>query len=192
MKRIVSLLLAVICLLVSGSSFSEEESAWKGFRGIPWGASQKEIISAEKTSPRDIHETSLYSGDFWTCLSYENVRVSRHTAYLEYDLVNGSLVDGLYFFHTSVEKMDEDYDWLKEALTDLYGSPSDQGMELVQGFFELGILGNNHFIKSTVWSVGGTAIALYINDGNELIVLYYGKDYHESHHEPDAGKYEGL
>ena len=111
---------------------------------------------------------------------------------MEYDLVNGSLIDAFYIIHSSDEKLDEDYAWLKEALTDLYGSPSEQGIELLQGFFDLNILSGESVRNSTVWCVGGTVIALSVDESNNVNIIYYGKDYHESQKDSDASKYTGL
>ena len=178
MKRILSVLV-ILCLLVSCSACSAKKPKWEGFRGLQWGASKEEIIKAEGRDP-DYYtpEFRVESGETMVLVEYQNESVSKYKdcAYVNYNLLNDHLVFSRYIVPS--DNPDSDYAYLKKALTDTYGEPSGQGLELISRLFDFVGGSTAELVNPVLWAVDDTVVILYVNSSN-VHVFYYGKDYFE-------------
>ncbi len=165
---------ALAAVLAAVLALSAPAEGWDGFRGLPWGAFEEDIVEREERVAD--HAMELEGG----CLDllYEGVEVSRFTgAECAYILYDGALVCGGYRIPVSGETDEAD---LLEALKVHYGEPNANGRMIFRRMLALlDPEGENDGVLNTspaAWEVDGTGIILY-SEGGHLILLYIGTDY---------------
>ena len=172
MRQLLCLCLALCLALSLTAAGAEEASAWKGIRGLDWGASKEDIVALEgenyaETASMD--EALGLTGLLYT----EGISVSRFDhAYLAYVLGE----QGLFLAGYSIDFEDAagDYDYLVDALTSLYGpaAPEKEAefVGLMRGF------SSGTPARITCWQADRTGILLTVDDYT-IEILYIGLDY---------------
>ncbi len=174
MKRLLALCLA-LCLSCSLTlaAAAEDAPAWKGFRGLDWGASKADVIALEGdnySETASLDEATGLTGLLYT----DDITVSAFTdAYLVYILGDRGLFMAGYAI--DAENPGADFDYLESALTSLYGAPAPEKeaeyVALLNGF------SSGSPSRITCWLADRTGILLSADDYGSIEIIYIGLDF---------------
>lgn len=118
MKKLIVALAALALLLICASIAINEDSAFTFRNGLRWGMTQAEVLAAEGRTEYD--EVDPLSSTATACELYD-MTVSRFEASVSHLFVDGRLVGTNIFPVLQSGDAEEDIEYLKQALTTVYG-----------------------------------------------------------------------
>ena len=136
---------------------------------IRWGMKMAEVAEVEGPA-----EAEKDVGDY-TILGYTNVSISNYQGYLAYIFYYDSLISCVYGLNDECGQ--ETYDYLKKALSAVYGSGNETSFETLHQYYSSVIpdaFDNSGYSKVSTWcweGAGNTEIFLDF-EGNSLYVYY--------------------
>jgi len=138
--------------------------------GVQWGMSREEVIECAISDCCWMDAES--KNDLWY-IDYSETTVSRYTANCALFLSDDRLFMSCYYSFSSNE--DSDYNYLKNALSSLYGEASFIGAYEIIGYINpLRNDGGSFRVSDGYkWCDGNTDILLFIFDDSKIHILYF-------------------